>query len=59
MGFLNQEFRLVEMRQLDLSELGSVAQPTRPLCWSCHQQEKQRQAGPTQIAGIQSQTLKA
>jgi hypothetical protein len=59
MGLLNEDFKLVEMRQLDVNNLGSVAQPTRPLCWSCHQQEKQRQSAPVQIASFERQKLKA
>lgn len=49
MGFFNEQFKLVELRQIDLEEIGSVPDPTRPLCWSCHQQEKQRQAQPVHI----------
>jgi hypothetical protein len=59
MGLLNEDFKLVEMRQLDVNNLGAVAQPTRPLCWSCHQQEKQRQSAPVQIASFERQKLKA
>jgi len=55
MGFLNENSKLVELRQIDLDELGSVAEPTRPLCWSCHQQEKQRQTVPPHI-GFQQTT---
>ena len=57
MGFLKEDFKLVEMRQLDLDNLGSVAQPTRPLCWSCHQREKQSQT--SQIARFDAQKLQA
>lgn len=58
MGFLNEDFELVEMRQLDLDSLGSIAQPTRPLCWSCHQQEKQRHQ-PIPVASFDREKLKA
>ena len=54
LGFLDEQLKLVEMRQIDVTELGSVAEPTRPLCWSCHQQEKQRQTAPVQVAGVQA-----
>ncbi len=49
LGFLNEESQLMELRQIDMTELGSIAEPTRPLCWSCHQQEKQRPTPPVQI----------
>jgi hypothetical protein len=49
LGFFNEQFKLVELRQIDLDEIGSVPEPTRPLCWSCHQQEKQRQTQPVHI----------
>jgi hypothetical protein len=59
LGFLNDEFKLVEMRQVDVTELGSIAQPKRPLCWTCHQQEKQRQAAPVRVGFVDRQKLKA
>jgi hypothetical protein len=59
LGFLNDEFKLVELRQIDVTELGAIAEPRRPLCWTCHQQEKQRQGKPVQIASVQRQALKA
>jgi len=46
MAFLDDNFKLVELRQIDLEDLGSVPEPKRPLCWKCHQEEKQRQAQP-------------
>jgi hypothetical protein len=52
MGFLNEEFKLIELRQLDFTELGSMDEPKRPLCWTCHQQEKQRQAAPMHIGWV-------
>jgi hypothetical protein len=52
-GFLNEQSKLVELQQIDLDNFGTVAEPTRPLCWTCHQQEKQRQAQPVHI-GVQN-----
>jgi len=46
MAFLDDNFKLVELRQIDLEDLGLVAEPKRPLCWKCHREEKQRQAQP-------------
>ena len=51
-GFLNDEVKLIELRQIDLTELGSMDEPKRPLCWTCHQQEKQRQAQPVHIGFV-------
>ncbi len=59
LGFLNEEFKLVELQQVDMTELGSIAQPKRPLCWTCHQQEKQRQRAPVQIGIVDRERLKA
>ena len=33
LGFLNEEFKLIELRQIDVENFGSVAEPSRPLCW--------------------------
>jgi hypothetical protein len=49
MGFLDDNFKLVELRQIDLEDLGQVAEPKHPLCWKCHQEEKQRQAKPVSV----------
>ena len=54
-GFLNEQGKLVDLRQIDLSELGSLDEPKRPLCWTCHQQEKQRQAAPVHIGFVEKQ----
>lgn len=54
MGFLNDDHRLVELRQIDFAAIGCIPAPEHPLCWKCHQEEKQRQASPIQIAGSQT-----
>ena len=59
MAFLSEEFKLVDLRQIDMTKLGSIRQPKRPLCWSCHQVEKQRQAVPVRIGWEERQKLKA
>ena len=59
MGFLNEEFKLIELRQIDFTKLGSIPQPKRPLCWTCHQQEKQHQKAPVHIGWAEGQTSKA
>ena len=53
MGFLNDQFQLVELRQIDFEAIGSMPVPKRPLCWKCHQEEKQRRPVPAQSAGSQ------
>jgi len=53
MAFLSDKFRLIELRQIDLDTIGSMSEPTRPLCWKCHQQEKERQVVSIQSAGSQ------
>lgn len=55
LGFLDDEFKLIGLRQIDVTELGSIAQPKRPLCWNCHQEEKQRQAAPVHIGWVDRQ----
>ncbi len=54
LGFLDEQSKLAGMRQIDVTELGAIEAPTRPLCWACHQQEKQQQAAPVRIAGAQA-----
>jgi len=49
MGFFDDNFKLVEMRDLDLDNLGAVAPPTHPLCWKCHQEERERHLRPHRI----------
>ena len=56
-GFLDEKGKLIGLRQIDMSELVTMDDPKRPLCWACHQQEKQRQAKPVRIGF--TETLKA
>lgn len=58
-GFLSEEGKLVGLRQIDFTDLGVMDDPKRPLCWSCHQQEKQRQAKAVHIGLVERQNLKA
>jgi len=43
-GVLNPEYRLFELRQLNLYYLQAALENMRPLCWNCHQEERARQA---------------
>src|SRR5208283_2340218 len=40
---LDEQHKLVELRQLNLAELQLALQHMRPLCWTCHQEERVRQ----------------
>lgn len=46
LGVLDQNDRLVELREMTLERLASVLDNMRPLCWNCHQEEGARQAVP-------------
>lgn len=46
LGMLNLQHKLVEMRQIYPFELQAAVEYMRPLCWSCHQEERARQAVP-------------
>jgi len=37
---------LVELRQVSLKQLQFALEAFRPLCWTCHQEERTRQAVP-------------
>jgi hypothetical protein len=44
LAVLNQQQQLFELRQMFLENLQSALQDMRPLCWNCHQEERERQA---------------
>ena len=41
--------KLVELRQVNLRQLQSALEEMRPLCWTCHQEERVRQAVPPRV----------
>ncbi len=43
LALLDERHKLVELRQLNLVELQSALEHMRPLCWTCHQEERVRQ----------------
>jgi len=49
LAVLNQEHQLFELRQMQLDQLQGTLENMRPLCWSCHQEERARQAVPAPI----------
>lgn len=46
---LDQNQKLVELREMTLDRFASELEHIRPLCWPCHQQERERQAVPATI----------
>jgi hypothetical protein len=44
LAWLNDDNRLVELRQANLKQLQFALEGMRPLCWTCHQEERVRQA---------------
>ncbi len=49
LAVLNQQQQLFELRQMFLEDLQSALQDMRPLCWNCHQEERERQAVPPRV----------
>jgi len=49
LAVLNQQQQLFELRQMFLETLQSALQEMRPLCWNCHQEERERQAVPARV----------
>jgi len=49
LAVLNQQQQLFELRQMFLETLQSALEDMRPLCWNCHQEERDRQALPVRI----------
>ena len=49
LAVLNQQQQLFELRQMFLETLQSALQEMRPLCWNCHQEERERQPVPARI----------
>jgi hypothetical protein len=49
LAVLNQQQQLFELRQMFLENLQSALLGMRPLCWNCHQEERERQAVPARV----------
>jgi hypothetical protein len=49
LAWLNTQYKLVELRQVNLRQLQSALEQMRPLCWTCHQEERARQFVPPQL----------
>ena len=49
LGVLNQHHELFELRDMNADDLQSTLEHTRPLCWKCHQEERERQVVPHKI----------
>ena len=46
LAVLNEQQQLFELRQLRLEEFALRLEHMQPLCWTCHQEERARQAEP-------------
>ena len=44
LAWLDEQHKLVDLRQVNLRQLQSALEEMRPLCWACHQEERVRQA---------------
>jgi hypothetical protein len=44
LAWLDDDYKLVALRQVNLKQLQFALQDMRPLCWTCHQEERVRQA---------------
>jgi hypothetical protein len=49
LAVLDGNFKMLEMRQIELTQLWPTLEHTRPLCWTCHQDERVRQALPHRV----------
>lgn len=49
LALLDENFSLIEMRQIDLEQLTATLEHARPLCWTCHQEERVRQEQPHRV----------
>ncbi len=47
LALLNEHQKLFELRHMHLDELPSLLDQMAPLCWNCHQEERERQPTPT------------
>jgi len=44
LAWLDHNLKLVELRQVNLQQLQFALEGMRPLCWTCHREERARQA---------------
>lgn len=49
LAVLNQHHELFELRDMPAEDLQSTLEHTCPLCWKCHQEERERQAKPHRV----------
>ena len=60
LALLDEQHRLVELRNLNLTGLQAALTHMRPLCWTCHQEERARQAvAPRSLKGDRHQLTPA
>lgn len=49
LGLLDENLNLVEMRNIEMEQLPFLLEKGRPLCWNCHQEEREHQARPHRV----------
>jgi len=49
LAVLDGDHKLFELREITLEGLPAALQNVRPLCWTCHQEERARQAVPVRV----------
>ena len=49
LAVIDENFKLIELREIPLDQLTTALEDKRPLCWPCHQEERTRQARPHRI----------
>jgi hypothetical protein len=49
LAVLNADRKLIQLREMTLDKLQASLENMQPLCWSCHQEERVRQAAPEKI----------
>lgn len=49
LAVLDQNQKLIDLREMTLERFALMLENMRPLCWKCHQEERERQAVPAAI----------
>ncbi len=49
LAVLDQNQKLLELREMTLDRFATLLEHMRPLCWTCHQEERERQAAPARV----------
>lgn len=49
LAVLDKDQNLLELREMTLDRLATLLDQMRPLCWTCHQEQRERQAVPSRL----------